>query len=135
MRLNLGVIDIPYRNAEGTSTGDVAEILEDKYQVMQRFFDMYDKDIVKDIEDGIAGAIENAFAGQKNPNLFAGSMSKTEKRFRNYLDKEEHGIQLKKHKAPKAGARKKMQYKKVEHTTAFVSSGLFRLNFKAWIEE
>ncbi|HET8686810.1 MAG TPA: hypothetical protein VFM18_09110 [Methanosarcina sp.] len=134
MRLNLGVQDTPYSNKPEETTGAIAEILEEKYNVMQIFFDLHEKDIAKDLEDGIAGALENAFAGGK-VNLFAEAMGKTEDRFRKYLDYQEHGISLKKMLAPKAGPRHKMQYKKVEKTTAFISTGLYRLNMKAWITE
>ncbi|MFK2871852.1 hypothetical protein IR203_24655, partial [Salmonella enterica subsp. enterica serovar Weltevreden] len=41
---HLGVIDIPYED-ENTTTGDVAEYLEEKYQIMQTFFDRYGNDI------------------------------------------------------------------------------------------
>ena len=135
MKLHLGILDIPYGNKQEETTGFVAELLEEKYSVMQTFFDMHDKEIVKDIEDSIAGALENVFAGNKNPNLFAEATGNIEKRFRDYIDAEEHGIQLKKKEYPKAGARKKRQYKKVESTTAFIDSGLYRLNMKSWIEE
>nr|WP_245168508.1 hypothetical protein [Enterobacter roggenkampii] len=33
---HLGVIDVPYED-ENTTTGDVAEYLEEKYQIMQTF--------------------------------------------------------------------------------------------------
>ena len=41
---HLGVIDVPYED-ENTTTGDVAEYLEEKYQIMQTFFDRYSNDI------------------------------------------------------------------------------------------
>lgn len=135
MKLNLGVVDIPYTDhPESGTTGDVAEILEEKYKVMEIFFDLYGKEIAQDLENDIAGAIENAFAGGQVKNLFGESMSKCERRFRAYIDKQEHRIKLKKMDAPKAGARKKQQYKKVKHTTPFIDSGLYRRSFKAWTE-
>ena len=33
---HLGVIDLPYED-ENTTTGDIAEYLEEKYQIMQTF--------------------------------------------------------------------------------------------------
>ena len=135
MRLCLGVVDIPYADKEGETTYEVAQLLEKKYAVMGTFFEMHGKDIAADLESGIAGAIENAFAGAASKDIFAGAMSKTEQRFKEYIDKEEHGIRLKKHDAPKAGGRKKRQYRKVKNTTAFIWSGLYRMSFRSWITE
>ena len=42
--LHLGVIDVPYAT-EGTTTGDVAEILEAKYDVMGNFDALHHADI------------------------------------------------------------------------------------------
>ena len=136
MKLNLGVMDVPYsHSAEGETTFEVAEILENKYSVMQIFLDMHMQDIATDLENGIAGAIDNAFMGNPSKDLFAGAMSRTEERFRQYIDTEEHGIRLKKQDAPKAGGRKKRQYKKVERVTPFIYSGLYRISFRSWITE
>ena len=138
MKLHLGIIDLPYSDRpESETTVKVAELLEEKYGVMQKFYDIHGGDIAADIADGIAGALENIIAGKKNANLFAGAMSKTEKRFRGYIDNQEHGIHLKKMEPgqAKAGARKKRQYKRVKETTAFVDSGLYRKMFRSWIEE
>jgi len=135
MRLCLGVVDIPYADKEGETTYEVAKLLEEKYAVMGTFFDIHGKDIAEDLESGIAGAIEDAFAGVASRNIFAGAMSKTEARFKEYIDKEEHGIRLKKHDAPKAGGRKKRQYRKVKNTNAFIWTGMYRMSFRSWITE
>jgi hypothetical protein len=51
--LHLGVIDIPYED-EDTTTGDVAEYLEEKYQIMQTFFDRYSNEIIGFMADDLA---------------------------------------------------------------------------------
>lgn len=136
MKLHLGVVDQNYTDhTESISTGEVADLLEEKYHVMEIFFDMHKKDIAGYLEDSIAGAIENTLGGAKVVNPFSSATGKIEKKFRDYIDSQEHGIQLKKHKAPKAGARKKRQYVKVKEVTSFIDSGLFRGSFKSWIEK
>lgn len=92
--LNIGVIDIPYSNAEqpekvpqakrgkknkpikpkGSSatktTGDVATILEEEYAVLDTFTFARLPDIALALEDSIAGALENLMMGappQENP--------------------------------------------------------------------
>ena len=135
MKLVLGVVDLPYTDhTQSETTGEVAEILEEKYHVMETFFDMHKKDIADAIGQSVAGALVNARAGQTmKRDIFLSAMDKTEKMFKRYIDSEQHGIKLKKHDAPKAGARKKRQYKKVSAVVAFVDSGLMRKSFKSWI--
>jgi hypothetical protein len=139
VKLHLGCVDVQYTNSkEGETTFEVAQILEKKYHVMDIFYEMHTADIAKELESRIAGAIERAFAGHKSPNLFTAMdpFFGIEEKFREYIDREEHGIKLKRISKPVAGGRKKRQYKKVETPLpAFVYSGLYRYNFRAWIEK
>ena len=133
MILHLGVVEVPYAE-DGQDTGDVATILEEKYGIMQGFADKNIDQITEMIEDGVAGAIESVMAGApENFDVFGSAMSNIEDRFHDYIDNEEHGIRTKSKESPKAGARKKRQYRRVESKTTFVDSGLYRLNFKAWV--
>ena len=59
---HLGVIDVPYED-ENTTTGDVAEYLEEKYQIMQTFFDRYSNDIADLMANDLAASLENMMAG------------------------------------------------------------------------
>ncbi|EAM2006253.1 hypothetical protein EA132_24245, partial [Salmonella enterica subsp. enterica serovar Give] len=59
---HLGVIDVPYED-ENTTTGDVAEYLEEKYQIMQTFFDRYSNDIADLMTNDMAASLENMMAG------------------------------------------------------------------------
>jgi hypothetical protein len=134
MKLVLGVVEVPY--AEGREdTGEVAEILEGKFHVMQTFVDMKMDQIVGFIENGIVGALESQLLGAPaGHDTYGSAMSEVEELFHTYIDKEEHGIQTKAKLAPKAGARRKRQYRQVASKITFVDSGLYRNNFKAWIE-
>lgn len=133
MILHLGVEVVPYATT-GQDTGEVAEILESKFAVMETFVNQNIEAITADIENGIQGALENVLAGAPETfNVFGSAMEDIQDRFHKYIDLEEHGIKTKAKESPKAGARKKRQYRKVTHKTTFVDSGLYRLNFKAWV--
>jgi hypothetical protein len=71
---HLGVIDIPYED-ENTTTGDVAEYLEEKYQIMQTFFDRYSNDIA-DLMAKTWRSLENMMAGAPPKDPLAESMSR-----------------------------------------------------------
>ena len=136
MLLHLGVDpeDVAYAEA-GVTVGDVAQILEDKFHVMQIFADQNEDKIALFIEDGVAGALESVLSGAPERfDVFGSAMENIKGRFHEYIDGSEHGIKLKKMDAPKAGSRKKRQYRKVTHTLAFYDTGRYEGNFKAWIE-
>ncbi|MGI4765041.1 MAG: hypothetical protein ACRYGP_08245 [Janthinobacterium lividum] len=61
--INLGVIDIPYAEG-GTSTGDVAEILEGKYGIFQMFWELHGPEVLEVIVEGKVAALENAMMGK-----------------------------------------------------------------------
>ena len=114
MIISLGVVELPYAE-DGKTTGDVAEILEDKYDVMQKFADQNIDQIAEYMADSFVGAIESRFAGAPEDfNVFGSAMANIEDRFVEYINKGEHGI-ITKEKSEgtgKAGARKKRQYRK-----------------------
>lgn len=75
-RLSLGVVELPYVDAEqprrkkykakvvSLSTGDVAEILEAKYGVMQHFFDTYQGRIATAMAEAVKDRIEALIMGR-----------------------------------------------------------------------
>jgi len=134
MKLVLGVVEVPY--AEGRQdTGEVAEILEAKFHVMQIFVDQNIDAITKHIENGVLGAIESRLMGApESHDMFGSAMQNIEDDFHRFIDNEESGVKTKAKLAPKAGARKKRQYRRVTNKITFVDSGLYRNNFKAWID-
>lgn len=139
MRINLGCVDIPYTDSSETTFG-VASILEEKYGVMQTFFDLHSKDIADQIANSIATAIEQSHAGVETPDVFAGSMSKTEEMFRTYLDKEEMAGIIKGVPTQAAldgkNSRKKYKSKKQgKRRPSFIDSSLYRISFRAWVDK
>jgi hypothetical protein len=134
MLIHLGVVEIPYAETN-QETGDVAQILEDKFGVMGIFAEQNEKKIAGYIENGLQGAIENALAGApESADPFGSAMADIEDRFQGYIDGAEHGIVLKKQSAPKKGARFKRQYRKATSSLAFYETGLYRNSFKAWVD-
>lgn len=135
VKISLGVVELPYAEG-GKTTGDVAEILENKFGIMEKFAERNIEHIADFVADGILGAIESRFAGAPETfDVFAGAMAKVEDKFHKYIDREEHGIHTKAKDKPLAGARKKRQYRRVSAKTTFVDTGLYRNNFKAWVKE
>lgn len=150
MQLHLGVIDIPYGEAETVeeayksghfsiqSTGFVAELLEEKYSVMDNFFYLHKDDIAFDMEKSLAGILEDMMMGTPHDaDPFSSAMSKVEDQFKTYLDKEEivatgqFGVPT---KAALEGRSIRFKYKKGPRRPSFIDSGLYQANFKAWIE-
>lgn len=135
VKISLGVVEVPYAEG-GKNTGEVAEILESKFGIMQKFADQNIEQIADFVVDGVLGAIESRFAGAPESfDVFAGAMANIEDRFQEFIDRKEHGIHTKSEDQPLSGARKKRQYRRVSAKTPFVDSGLYRNNFKAWVKE
>jgi hypothetical protein len=97
MKLHLGVIDIPYSQGssrspkKGATTGDVADILEDKYHVMEHFWQSprgqkIADAVVTDMADFMADRMGGS--GENQPSFIAAmSVAKTE--FVEFIDSRE----------------------------------------------
>lgn len=157
--LHLGVVDVPYVDAETPAasrkrlkagkppapneltTGDVAEILEAKYHVMEVFFNLHQEDVAKDLEKSVAGALETLFAGGPiYVDPFGGATSKIEERFRDFLtnrEMERLGYPGVPTQAAIDGVnhRKKHPYSsKNLRRPSFVDTGLYQASFKAEVD-
>lgn len=157
MRLNLGVLDIAYAGANGKSgaqtTGDVAELLEQKYSVMETFFESRKEKISEWLAEAIADEIADLFAGKRpNSDPFMAAMQNTETEFRAFLDANEMAHLVAGLSEGEAAAfgpvsftgagnrgvnhRKKKPYAKENKARpAFVDTGLFQASFRSWISK
>ena len=149
MKLLLGVTDIPYSQAPGkkqrkatpstVTTGDVAEILEAKYNVMETFFKVHEKDIAADLENSLAGALESMLMNAPvDLNAFGAATTEIEQRFNNFIVHKEMdalGIPGVPTKAAIEGAssRKKGRKGKPDRPS-FYDTGLYVNSFKAEVE-
>ncbi len=138
MKLHLGVEDYSYAKG-GTTTGDVAEFLEDKFHVMEKFYNMNEEFIAKSIENSLVGELKSLMMGKpEGGDPFASAMNETENRFREYITAEEHGILTKARQqgTEVTGSRFKRQYRKAKgRKTTFVDTGNYRKSFKSWITD
>ena len=90
--LHLGVVDWPYayQGAEAVTTGDVAGWLEDKYGVMQFFFDEHKQEIADNLAESARGALESFLMGApKSRHPLIQGTDKIEWMFQKFIDNKE----------------------------------------------
>lgn len=89
MKICLGVDDRPYTNTNAAgvvTTGDVGEILEAKYHVMQHFYDAHKVDIAADLENAIKDQLDVIMDGRSpSTDPFRGANAKIVSRFKDFL--------------------------------------------------
>ncbi|ECI5140561.1 hypothetical protein DT214_03015 [Salmonella enterica subsp. salamae] len=131
---HLGVIDIPYED-ENTTTGDVAEYLEEKYQIMQTFFDRYGNDIADLMSKDLAANLENMLAGAPLPaDPFEESMLQVHHLFVAFLDNEEmNGTEGVPTARALEGISKRFKNRKGEPRPSFIDTGMFQASMRAWV--
>lgn len=167
MILHLGVIDIPYvsgpiaprrvavRRRKGDlvpqavslpsagqeTTGDVADILEDEYHIMETFFEVHQGDIVHALEEAIGGSLENLLLGAPaGNNSLAAAESEIAMLFKKFLSGKEMdrlGVPGVPTQAALRGVshRFKHPYAKRAARPSFIDTGTYQANFRAWIED
>lgn len=139
--LHLGIIELPYAYGDTSmTTGDVAEILEGKYGVIQAWYDHREAVFAEALAEGMAGSLESLLMGAPaHGDPFASATSKMETDFRMFLDSKEidsYGIEGVPTQAALKGVshRKKQPHKKREPRPSFIDSGLYQSSFRAWVD-
>ncbi|ECZ8515277.1 hypothetical protein F8679_18910 [Salmonella enterica] len=131
---HLGVIDVPYED-ENTTTGDVAEYLEEKYQIMQTFFDRYSNDIADLMTNDMAASLENMMAGAppaRDP--LAESMSRIHDLFVAFLDNTEmNGLPGVPTRRALKGISRRFKNKKGPPRPSFIDAGTYQAAMRAWV--
>ena len=140
--LVLGVIDQRYDNKgadEATTTGEVAKILEDEYQIMERFYFAHEDDVQEMLNDSIQGQIENLLVGAPAPaSPFEQANSEIKSLFDRFITEREMdhmGVPGVPTQASLGG--KSKRFKSGESGTvrpSFVDSSLYLNSFIAWVE-
>lgn len=139
--LHLGVVEIPYANAGGKTTGDVADILEAKYHVMEVFYeDLGPTLIAKSLEVSVVNAVESMMLGAPATiSLTGDAEQEIEQAFRLFLSQQEMDGQ-------QPGVPTKASLKGVNHRLkkpnaktnlgrpSFIDTGLYQRSFKAWVD-
>ncbi len=157
MKLVLGVLEQAYSDAKSggaTTTGEVAEILEKRYHVMETFYDVNQEKIKKWITESMQKIIEAKFQGapvDRNPFLMV--TQKIQNEFKTFLlsRQMEHlfgqltqaeaeyfltktggftgrGSKGYSKRFQKPGAKRKSR-------PAFIDTGLYMASFRSWINK
>ena len=139
--LHLGVTDELTYSHGGKTVVDVAEILEDKYHVMQKFFEKYESEIVDLMGEAITGAFESVMRGAPPPpNPHQSAMEKIQEYFNTFLDQE----QIPSSSSPRiptdaalkgTNHRLKHPYRKSNpRRPSFIDTSTYEDSFRAWVE-
>lgn len=138
--LHLGVLDIPYADEAGKTTGDVAEILEAKYGIMQAFYDRHQNGIAEDMAQSLEGALESILMGAPPAAVIRAAQAATgkiETRFKQFLSKREietMGIGGVPTEAAIKGVSHRMKKRKKGRRPSFIDTGLYQQSMKAWVD-
>ena len=153
--LHLGVIDTPYfkapskgqkkATASTVTTGDVAEFLESKYEVMGTFFKAHGSEIADALAQSVAGSLENLMMGAPaSQDVFGEATSEIEDMFKKFIITAEMdklgipGVPTQAAKDRASGKRRSSRMKKKRASNSkpisFYDTGLYEGSFKAWIE-
>ena len=149
VKLHLGVVDQPYafrslsrkrrnrpvKSGEQT-TGDVATFIENRYAVMETFFDRHKEEIAGQLEKSIAGALENLLVGAPiSVDAYAHATAQIEHSFRHFLtSREMDGLPGVPTQASIKGVNHRLKIKRGANRPSFVDTGLFLSSFHAWVE-
>jgi hypothetical protein len=151
--LTFGVNDLPYSHSDnlGTvkkgktkgaariaTTGEVAEILEEKYHIMETFWNLHGAEIIEDHSEALSGAFEGLLQGSPvSPNVFAAGNAETEARFQKFIDMKEMdalGIAGVPTRASILGINSRMKSKRTPGRPSFQDTSLFENSFVAEVE-
>ncbi len=138
-RVQLGVNEAAYTDEEGaTTTGEVAEILEAKYDVMGVFIDAHMDKIKDDVTGTYALFLKRYLkTGETWGGMKEFPLEKIDAAFRDYLDRDEwQKITGRTIRAAKLGlsSRKKDGSYQVGRP-AFIDTGLYKRSFRTFLKK
>lgn len=137
VKVHLGVIDMPYDYGDtSATTGEVAEILEDRYQLFSHFWDAHKDTIAPEVGEMLAYSIINHI--KHGAPLTSGELlGETMRTFNIFLEREEmaglavDGVPT---LAALDGRNSRLKLKYGERRPSFIDGGLFKSSFVAWID-
>jgi hypothetical protein len=161
--LCLGVIDLPYADepapakrvakaragkqkpkvnksetAGAQTTGDVAEILEAKYHIVEIFYETHEEDIGEMFAESLSGTLEALLMGAPATlNPFGEATSVIDSSFKDFLSNEEMastgtpGVPT---KAALRGVNHRLKLKSGPRRPSFIDTGQYQNSFISWVE-
>ena len=152
MILHFGVIDLPYANAPkefrrhksapaaGTeTTGDVATWIENKYHVMEVYYNERGDYVADQMAESIKGAIENLMMGAPPvADPFLAGANSIEQDFKSMLSQRKFdglipGVPTKRAQEGRS-LRFKSGYNPKGERPSFIDTGLYQASMKVWID-
>jgi hypothetical protein len=141
-KLIMGVTDIPYRGPGTTTTGDVAEILEARYGIMEKFWELHGEEIADMIAEAMQAKLENVLMGapvEVDDILSEADLGKVAQKFRDFLDNKEldgivPGVPT---QAARSGVSHRMRSTRAvgrDPRPSFIDTGEYQAAFQAWLE-
>ena len=144
--LHLGVTDVPYASKSRKTTGDVAEILEGRYGIMQAFWARHGQDYIDGLVMGSMQAMEASLSGKSMKADTRSVLSQMQHDFRTFISSREaesavRGVGPMKFPVPTLAAlagvshRYKHPYAKGHgRRPSFRDTGLYEASMRAWID-
>ena len=149
----MGVTDLPYSHTENigkvkkgknagkpyaSTTGDVAEILEDYYHIMEVFWELYAEQFMETLEEAAQGAFETLMmGGGAQDNAFAAATSEIEERFLRFISEKEMdklGVPGVPTAASLKGVNTRFKKRLDPGRPSFKDTGLYMNSFRCWVE-
>ena len=141
LSLVLGVVDVAYTDkGNKTTTGDVAQILEDRYHPMQIFEMESRPEIAAALSRAVQSQISRIVNGKPPAkDMWTGATAKIDELFRDFLDRDViSGIlpmtqQITAAQIGKNSRKKSVYNKNNETRPALIDTGLYQKSFKSWV--
>lgn len=138
MKLNLGVINVPYGYGENPekTTYEVARDLEARYRLFTHFFHMHQDEIVAEIGSELAYSLINQIEQGVESNIDL-NLDGTKLLFNQFLENQEldgkvDGVPT---KASLKGVNSRLKKQEGPPRPSFIDGGLLQTSFHAWIEK
>lgn len=137
--LSLGVTDVAYSDPDAkgaVTTGEVAEFLEQKYHVIETFYELHKQQISDELGSAVAERIESLLQG--NPGTSSDlAVDGIDEMFRKYLDAGEwEAVSGQMVMAARTGVSHRKKKKKREGARpAFIDTGLYQASFRSWLHK
>lgn len=159
--LHLGINDLPYvdydappkkvakakrgkankprktKGGGGQTTGEIAEILEAKYHIMETFAERHLPEIAGSLAESMAGALESLMMGAPaSQSPFGEATDEIKAKFQKFLDdKEMDGATGVPTQAAKDGVNHRLKLKRGPPRPSFIDTGQYQAHFQNWIDD